>query len=255
LIELLAVVAILTLLLTILIPSLRRARGMARAAVCTSNLRQLAVAVRQYLGENKQDFPPCSTYWYHLYWQQAGWGEPWGYWWTGPYNDIGPSLPPYCPSWMDYTAPYFGTAAVLQCPDWRWHRLGWCNQDNDRFYYGFGANANVMRYWDFNGSGGEIPGRPYLPRSSLLSVKDPGNVVLLFDRFRSDRMDVPRFANVAIGGVAFRHPVGQPTPPDNIAAYFNPPPVLGGSANVACVDGHVEPVNDVDEFNRRISNP
>jgi prepilin-type processing-associated H-X9-DG protein len=44
LIEMLAVLAILTFLLAILMPGLARARGQARSAVCQSNIRQVALA-------------------------------------------------------------------------------------------------------------------------------------------------------------------------------------------------------------------
>jgi len=52
LIELLVVVAIIALLLSILTPSLSRAREQAKVAVCLSNLRNLAVAVEGYRVED-----------------------------------------------------------------------------------------------------------------------------------------------------------------------------------------------------------
>jgi len=52
LIELLVVVAILGLLLSILLPSLSAARERALAAVCGSNLRQIGVALTNYVHEN-----------------------------------------------------------------------------------------------------------------------------------------------------------------------------------------------------------
>jgi prepilin-type N-terminal cleavage/methylation domain-containing protein len=48
LIELLVVVAIIAVLIGILLPSLTRARELARRAVCSSNLRQIMVAVNSY---------------------------------------------------------------------------------------------------------------------------------------------------------------------------------------------------------------
>lgn len=57
LIELLVVVAIIALLLGILLPSLGSARRQARMAKCMSNMREIAVAVRMYLGDNREAYP------------------------------------------------------------------------------------------------------------------------------------------------------------------------------------------------------
>jgi len=58
LIELLAVMAILTLLIGILVPSLSAARRQAKANVCLSKMKGIATAFAVYLNENKDNFPP-----------------------------------------------------------------------------------------------------------------------------------------------------------------------------------------------------
>ncbi len=57
LIELLVVVAIIALLIAILLPSLARAREMARRSVCSSNLRQIGLALNTYAQDNEDTFP------------------------------------------------------------------------------------------------------------------------------------------------------------------------------------------------------
>lgn len=57
LVELLVVIAVISLLLSILMPSLSRARSMAKRAVCASNLKQIDLAVRLYLNAYDDTYP------------------------------------------------------------------------------------------------------------------------------------------------------------------------------------------------------
>ena len=62
LIELLVVVAIIALLISILLPSLGRARATARAVKCGAQMNSVGKAVAAYLTENTATYPP--SYWY-----------------------------------------------------------------------------------------------------------------------------------------------------------------------------------------------
>lgn len=62
LIELLVVVSIIALLISILLPSLRRARENAKAVVCATNTRHIGQAMASYLVWSKAVFPPSYAY-------------------------------------------------------------------------------------------------------------------------------------------------------------------------------------------------
>src|SRR5215475_10614091 len=57
LIELLVVVAIIALLISILLPSLARARELSKRTVCSTNLKQLGTAFYTYGNENQEAWP------------------------------------------------------------------------------------------------------------------------------------------------------------------------------------------------------
>lgn len=61
LIELLVVVAIISLLLALLLPSLERAKALARRAVCASNMRNLGVAAATYASNENFWYPPLGS--------------------------------------------------------------------------------------------------------------------------------------------------------------------------------------------------
>lgn len=99
LIELLVVIAIIALLLSVLMPSMRKVRAVAARVKCTHQLKQIYLAVDMYLSSNDNTYPctqdPVSTEPAYWLWMGRGWRsfvEPY----LGPIDVNNPSVL-FCP--------------------------------------------------------------------------------------------------------------------------------------------------------------
>jgi type II secretory pathway pseudopilin PulG len=61
-VELLVVISVISLLMGILVPVLGKAKAAASRTYCKSNLRQIGVAFRAYLDDNRDIMPPAIDY-------------------------------------------------------------------------------------------------------------------------------------------------------------------------------------------------
>lgn len=112
LIEVLVVVAIIALLVSILLPSLAKAKEQARSAVCASHISQVCKGAGMYTTEQKEWIPGCPM--------------TTGYFWVKNYpsNAWDPSLPGFnrlAVEWFDYATPLraqmYGPKSVPLLPD------------------------------------------------------------------------------------------------------------------------------------------
>jgi prepilin-type N-terminal cleavage/methylation domain-containing protein len=119
LVELLVVMAIITILAALMLPGLAASRASTRSIVCLSNERQLGLAVRMYVSDDADKFPGASMY------EPLTGYKPLKMWLgydngnlsalsNGYYGNV--SLPAKNPPRPGAVDPYLGGERVKQCP-------------------------------------------------------------------------------------------------------------------------------------------
>lgn len=144
LVELLVVIGIIALLISILLPSLNKARDQAKMISCAANLKQMGYALAMYAGDNKGNLPLI--------------------------NDVGRSMGKYWDT-KDADGGWTGGSKYMWCP----------KQEFQYAYYSYGANViavfghpGLMAYPELNRSRNwyKIPG-------STLIISDGNDAWLL----------------------------------------------------------------------------
>lgn len=240
LIELLVVISIIALLLSILMPSLSKARESARRVVCGSNLKQVGLAMPLYVESNKGYFPPHRV--------------------TNGNTTIEPT------NSLERLLPYFGTentknletrrfydeysktyrtakvAPILICPTDRTPYPGFVLATS------YGVNVNNKANYD-NGYGIAFMDardeykfrKPYSRKTS--EMRRPSDVLYCADSPWDYVMFYPQFASVSVYDVEYRHGRGinwYDARINQADVDRNPSIFTGSGAMVVWADGHAD---------------
>src|SRR5580692_6128012 len=165
LVELLVVIGIIALLISVLLPALNKARKMAAALQCSSNVRQLAMATLMFAQEHHGRAPACSDNSFAIY------NDPYKQNFSYRNNNGTDELQ----DWASALLPYFGDRSltdfqsaptdktkVFQCPSDPWmnniqpgYRLynDVTNSTSPYQAVSYGYNADIGCLLNANGSG------------------------------------------------------------------------------------------------------
>ncbi|MEN6304687.1 MAG: DUF1559 domain-containing protein [Armatimonadia bacterium] len=130
LIELLVVIAIIAILAAILFPVFAKAREKARQSSCLSNLKQIGLAVLQYVQDYDEKFPYSAQYTpWHAYIAEGGSGR----------------IPTFQQFLHKAVAPYIKNDQIWTCPSGQWYHGGVYATANDESSYMWNAGDGCNR--------------------------------------------------------------------------------------------------------------
>ena len=226
LIELLVVIAIIGVLVGLLLPAVQQAREAARRINCSSNVRQLGVAMHSYMSANKKF--PCQRVDDDTRYEAsvAGSWTPGGkaLFWFGEVDYTTDSN-----GTLDVTAgplqPYFeSNASVLQCPNFSEPMLEEV-KFGDRIATAFGYNTQLGP-----GSGGYYDPSPYQDKAYRIRDVPESSRTVAFAETAMIYFGAPYGLREQLGGFS------KPSTADPVVHFRHG----GGFANAVFVDGHVE---------------
>jgi prepilin-type N-terminal cleavage/methylation domain-containing protein/prepilin-type processing-associated H-X9-DG protein len=226
LIELLVVIAIIGVLVGLLLPAVQQAREAARRISCSSNVRQLGVAMHSYISANKKF--PCQKIDNETRYAAsvAGSWPPGGkaLYWFGEVDYTTDSN-----GTLDVTKgplqPYFeSNASVLQCPNFSESMLEEV-KFGDRIATAFGYNSQLGP-----GSGGYYDPSPYQDKAYRIRDVPETSRTVAFAETAMIYFAAPYGLREQLGGFS------KPSTADPVVHFRHG----GGFANAVFVDGHVE---------------
>ncbi|HET6248333.1 MAG TPA: prepilin-type N-terminal cleavage/methylation domain-containing protein [Tepidisphaeraceae bacterium] len=225
LVEILVVLAIVSVLLALLLPALGRAREQVKLTTCQNNLRQLAMGFRMYAQANNEHYPYSAP---------NAMPEDWIYWQSNR-NIMGGGIAPYIMQRFD--------ARLFTCPGD--DNMTHTNYPNE-YPYSYTMNINVGGYYPWGDApNGHTP--PYwpgtpstttLPNLGTAQVRHSSRCILLIEESEQTLDDGCWAWQSSYGSgmnvMSARHDQF------NRELIANPNDPSAGRGNCAYCDGHVE---------------
>lgn len=200
LIELLVVIAIIAILAAILFPVFARARENARRASCQSNLKQLGLAIHQYIQDYDEKLP------FGIITRAPAAAQVWT---SQKYCDGALGGP--TSTYMDCITPYVKNEQIYQCPSgaptnlagaasaWGNTYCGGVARNDSKSNWGYSWNPNVLYSWlwdvaRFDATTGKcIVGQESTctPTFKLTKITRTSEIVMLADHGQVDRPALP----------------------------------------------------------------